>query len=74
MAPGHAGREGRRSRGRGGFRGRVMGSVSLHCVLHAHCPVTVVRPEPHAEDAAAAVLPARHTLQENRRPTTPTFS
>jgi nucleotide-binding universal stress UspA family protein len=32
-------------RGRGGFRSAVLGSVGLHCVLHAPVPVTVVRPE-----------------------------
>lgn len=31
------------SRGLGGFRRMVLGSVSLSCVLHAPCPVTVVR-------------------------------
>ena len=31
-------------RGRGGFRGNVLGSVGLQCVLHASVPVTVVRP------------------------------
>src|SRR5580700_11232761 len=31
------------SRGHGAFTGMLVGSVSLHCVTHAHCPVVVVR-------------------------------
>jgi nucleotide-binding universal stress UspA family protein len=31
------------SRGRGGFRSMVLGSVSLACAMHSTCPVTVVR-------------------------------
>jgi nucleotide-binding universal stress UspA family protein len=50
------------SRGLGGFRRMLLGSVSLTCVLHAPCPVTVVRsaadqdhtgiPEPSGAPAA----------------------
>ena len=38
-------------RGRGGFKSAVLGSVGMHCVLHATCPVTVVRPQQEPADA-----------------------
>lgn len=31
-------------RGHGAFAGMLLGSVSIHCVQNAACPVTVVRP------------------------------
>jgi nucleotide-binding universal stress UspA family protein len=31
------------SHGHGAFSGMLLGSVSMHCVTHAACPVTVVR-------------------------------
>ena len=58
------------SRRHGGFRGLVMGSVSMQCVLHAHCPVTVVRPEPRTEETAGR---ERRTLTDRRRDTVAPF-
>jgi nucleotide-binding universal stress UspA family protein len=37
------------SRGLGGVRRALMGSVSDSVVHHAHCPVLVVRPDPRRE-------------------------
>ncbi|RRS01428.1 universal stress protein [Glycomyces terrestris] len=33
------------SRGQGGLKGTLLGSVSLRCVTHAACPVVIVRTE-----------------------------
>jgi nucleotide-binding universal stress UspA family protein len=41
-------------RGRGAVRSALLGSVGLHCVLHATCPVTVVRAAADSEPAALA--------------------
>lgn len=51
------------SRGRGRIAGAVLGSVGLHCVLHAPCPVTVVHPA-----APVAAAPDRRTSGTSGRP------
>jgi len=44
------------SRGRGAVRSTVLGSVALHCVTHASCPVVVVHPLTEAISAPARVV------------------
>ncbi|MFQ1002424.1 universal stress protein [Modestobacter sp. SSW1-42] len=43
------------SRGRGGVRSAVLGSVALHCSTHAVCPVVVVHPQETAGPARVVV-------------------
>lgn len=42
------------SHGHGAFTGMLVGSVSIHCVTSAYCPVTVVRGTVAATEAEAA--------------------
>jgi nucleotide-binding universal stress UspA family protein len=46
------------SRGLGGLKGMLLGSVGHHCAAHAHCPVVIVHPVPVQE----ARKPIRRTL------------
>ncbi|MCU1613163.1 MAG: UspA domain protein [Frankiales bacterium] len=47
------------SRGRGGFTGMLLGSVSEHVVAHAPCAVVVIRTP--ATDGASSDLPGKHS-------------
>lgn len=64
------------SRGRGGVRSTLLGSVALHCVAHAACPVVVVhpgtvQPPPRVvvgvDDSAMSRAALRHAAEEARR-------
>ena len=44
------------SRGRGAVRSTVLGSVALHCVTHASCPVVVVHPQEEMASGRARVV------------------
>jgi nucleotide-binding universal stress UspA family protein len=46
------------SRGRGGVRSTLLGSVALHCVTHATCPVVVVHPSPATASQPRVVVGA----------------
>ena len=46
------------SRGLGGLKGMLLGSVGHHCAAHAHCPVVIVHPVPVPEKHK----PRRRTL------------
>jgi nucleotide-binding universal stress UspA family protein len=50
------------SRGTGGLRSLLLGSVSLHCALHARCPVTVVHGDPGRPAEPAGAEAVEHRL------------
>ncbi len=51
------------SRGLGGLKGMVLGSVGHHCAAHSHCPVVVVHSSPQREHHA----PKRRKLEHSAK-------
>jgi nucleotide-binding universal stress UspA family protein len=49
------------SRGLGGLKGMLLGSVGHHCAAHGHCPVVIV----HASPVREPHHPKRETLHEH---------
>jgi nucleotide-binding universal stress UspA family protein len=41
-------------RGHGEFSGMLLGSTSMHCALHAHCPVVVVHQHPPTDGSGSS--------------------
>ena len=54
------------SRGRGTFRGLLLGSVALHCAMHAPCPVMVVHPSRSRSTAGAGAVPTARAIPTAR--------
>jgi nucleotide-binding universal stress UspA family protein len=54
------------SRGRGAVRSAVLGSVALHCVTHATCPVVVVHPTAEEPGASRLVVVGADGSPESR--------
>lgn len=53
---------GSRSRGRSPLPSMALGSVALYCVVHAPCPVMVVRPLPELEPSRPSAAATRATF------------
>lgn len=54
------------SRGHGGLMGTLLGSVSVYCVRHAHCPVMVMR-SPSRQEISDPLAMHRHDAHPLRQ-------